>query len=58
MHWPLSLSLEHKDGDFIQAVCDKEVRLELPGEPGRIPKVDIFHDGKLITTITDIIETH
>lgn len=54
----LELELEHEDGNFMQVVCDKEVRVELPGEQGPIPKVDIFHDGKLIATITDIIETH
>ncbi len=54
----LELELKKKDGNFLQFVCDKEVHLELPGEQGPVPKVDIFHDGKLIATITDIIETH
>ncbi|MEX5502858.1 hypothetical protein Q1J61_03610 [Pseudomonas putida] len=54
----LELKLEHEDGNFTQVVTDKDVRLELPGEPGPIPKVDIFHDGKLIASLTDIIETH
>jgi len=54
----LELKLEHEDGYFTQVVTDKDVRLELPDEPGPIPKVDIFHDGKLIASLTDIIETH
>lgn len=54
----LELELEHEEGNFMQVVCDKVVDLELPGERGPIPKVDIFHDGKLIATITNIIETH
>ncbi|MBK4992597.1 hypothetical protein IAE39_000771 [Pseudomonas sp. S37] len=54
----LELELQQEEGNFIQVVCDKHVRLELPGEHGPIPKVDIFHDGHLIATITDILETH
>ncbi|WEK31067.1 MAG: hypothetical protein P0Y58_02440 [Candidatus Pseudomonas phytovorans] len=54
----LELELKREEGIFNQVVCDKEVRIELPGEHGPIPKVDIFHEGKLIGTITEIIETH
>ncbi|WP_426810129.1 hypothetical protein ABOC32_03315 [Pseudomonas sp. WOUb67] len=54
----LELELKQEDGNFIQVVCDKQVRVELPDEQGPIPKVDIFHEGQLIATITDIVETH
>ncbi|MFK0094114.1 hypothetical protein [Pseudomonas sp. NPDC090592] len=54
----LELQLKQEEGMFNQVVCDKQVHIELPSDHGPIPKVDIIHDGKLIATITDIIETH
>ena len=54
----LELELQQQDGNFIQVVCDKEVTFETQDEHGLIPRVDIIHDGKLIASITDIVETH
>ncbi|TFF43229.1 hypothetical protein [Pseudomonas sp. RIT623] len=54
----LDLNVSKADGFFTQVVTDKTVSLELSGDHGNIPKVDIFHDGKLITSITEITETH
>ncbi|MCE1116666.1 MULTISPECIES: hypothetical protein [Pseudomonas] len=54
----LDLNVTKAEGFFTQVVTDKAVSFELPGDHGHIPKVDIFHDGKLITSITDIVETH
>lgn len=54
----LELSLKVADGTFVQMVTDKTVDFELPGDHGHIPKIDIFHEGEVITSITDIIETH
>lgn len=54
----LELELQQQDGNFIQVVCDKEVTFETQDEHGLIPRVDIIHDGKLIASIADIVETH
>ncbi|CAK18111.1 hypothetical protein [Pseudomonas entomophila] len=54
----LELTLKAADGIYPQVVTDKAVTFEMPGDHSNIPKVDIFHDGELITSITDIVETH
>ncbi|MDH0730769.1 hypothetical protein N5F23_10000 [Pseudomonas sichuanensis] len=54
----LELTLQTQDGIYPQVVTDKAVAFEMPGDHSIIPKVDIFHDGKLLTSITDIIDTH
>lgn len=54
----LELELQQQNGNFIQVVCDKEVTFETQDEHGLIPRVDIIHDGKLIASIADIVETH
>jgi hypothetical protein len=54
----LDLNLQQIEGSVLQVVTDKTVRFELPGVHGFIPAVDIFHEGELITRITDVIVTH
>lgn len=53
----LELKLEQKDGAFPQVVTEKTVTFTKPGNHDRIPKVDIFYNGELLTSITDIQKT-
>ncbi|HDS1815473.1 TPA: hypothetical protein QEM96_000087 [Pseudomonas putida] len=54
----LELTLETGEGIFPQVVTQKPVSFTMPGDHSNIPKVDIFHDGALITSITEIMVTH
>lgn len=54
----LEVKFETADGVFPQVVTEKTVQLTLPGDHHQIPKVDIYHDGKLIHSITEIMITH
>lgn len=53
----LNLELQTKDGVFPQVVCDKDVRFEVAAND-QMTYVDIFHEGRLLTRITDILITH
>lgn len=54
----LELKLQEQDGIYPQVVTEKLVAFQMPGDHSNIPKVEIIHDRKLITSITDIIDTH
>ncbi|HCV40052.1 MAG TPA: hypothetical protein DGQ94_15315 [Pseudomonas sp.] len=53
----LDLELQDKEGSF-PVICDKEVRFVKQRAFETITQVDIFQDGKLIASITDILVTH
>jgi len=54
----LELTLETDQGIYPQVVTQKPVSFNMPGDHSNIPKVDIFHDGILITSITEIMVTY
>ncbi|MGN8259091.1 hypothetical protein ACLEJW_07135 [Pseudomonas sp. SMSB3] len=53
----LDLELQRKEGAFVQVVCDKAVRFE-ESILDTVSQVEIFHDGQLLASITDILITH
>ena len=54
----LELTLETDQGIYPQVVTQKPVSFNMPGDHSNIPKVDIFHDGALITSISEIMVTY
>jgi hypothetical protein len=54
----LELKLEAVEGIYPQVVTEKTVSFKMPGDHSNIPKVDIFYQGQLIHSITDILVTH
>lgn len=54
----LELTSRELDGIHLQVVTEKSVRFELPGDHRHVPWVTIFHEGRLLTTIKEIEETH
>ncbi|WP_369988815.1 hypothetical protein [Pseudomonas xanthosomatis] len=53
----LELQLQPQDGHYMQVLTERPVAFEMPCGYS-VPRVDIFHEGQLITSITDIPETH
>lgn len=53
----LELTQETEGGIYPQVVTEKPVSFRMPGDHSAIPKVDIFHDDKLIASITEIMIT-
>lgn len=54
----LELKLENVDVLAAQVITERAVSFEMDGDHSNIPKVDIFHDGKLLVTLNDILVTH
>ena len=54
----LEITQHTLEGFFTQSIVDKDVCFEMAGSHDSIREVDIFHEGKLITSITEICETN
>ena len=54
----LELTLEAADGMAVQVITDKVVRFEMAGDYSHLRQIEIYHDGALLTTITDVLITH
>lgn len=53
----LELKLEQESGLTVQVITDQEACFEMLGDHSSIPWVNIFHEGKLLTTVTEVIIT-
>lgn len=54
----LELKLEQESDLAIQVLTDQDVSFKMLGDHSNIPKVNIFYEGKLLTTVTKTITTH
>lgn len=54
----LELTLEAAEGSAVQVITDKVVHFEMAGDYSHLQQVDIYHDGTLLTAITDVLITH
>lgn len=54
----LELKLENVDALAAQVITERAVCFEMDGDHSNIPKVDIFHDGKLLVSLEEILVTH
>lgn len=54
----LELKLENVDALAAQVITERAVSFEMEGDHSHIPKVDIFHDGKLLVSLDEILVTH
>lgn len=54
----LELKLENVDALAAQVITERAVSFEMNGDHSHIPKVDIFHDGKLLVSLDEIQVTH
>ncbi|MBV6285513.1 hypothetical protein [Pseudomonas aegrilactucae] len=54
----LELKLENVDALAAQVITERAVSFEMAGDHSNIPKVDIFHDGKLLVSLDEIVLTH
>ena len=54
----LELKLENVDALAAQVITERAVCFEMDGDHSNIPKVDVFHDGKLLVSLEEILVTH